>query len=140
VLNISSTTHIVLSLVSCQRGKEHINFIVKKYDLDQNSGGAHFDKQSVALSPILFSLLRVPLLLILLCTFHTPLTESTCCTRPDKKHVNGGIFIIYYNTLFSSTIHHHLQILELRGNSNSRSKRINSARNTGRNSHKSARY
>mmetsp|Transcript_1216 Transcript_1216/g.2035 ORF Transcript_1216/g.2035 Transcript_1216/m.2035 type:complete len:249 (+) Transcript_1216:1-747(+) len=28
-----------------ERGKEHINFIVKKYDLDQGSGGAHFDKQ-----------------------------------------------------------------------------------------------
>jgi len=85
VLNISSTTHIVLSNVSYQRGKEHINFIVKKYDLDQGSGGAHFDKQSVALSPTLLSLLRVPLVLFLLYTFHTPFTESTCCTRPDKN-------------------------------------------------------
>jgi hypothetical protein len=28
-----------------QRGDEHINFIVKKYDLDLQQGGAHFDKQ-----------------------------------------------------------------------------------------------
>ena len=28
-----------------QRGREHIKFIVKKYDLDMKIGGAHFDKQ-----------------------------------------------------------------------------------------------
>ena len=28
-----------------QRGKEHVDFIIKKYDLDMTQGGAHFDKQ-----------------------------------------------------------------------------------------------
>ena len=28
-----------------ERGQEHISFIIKKYDLDMTSGGAHFDKQ-----------------------------------------------------------------------------------------------
>lgn len=32
-------------LTQTQRGDEHIQFIIKKYDLDLLCGGAHFDKQ-----------------------------------------------------------------------------------------------